>query len=690
MTPTPPRGGLAGLGKRIQAAAAALRHMRGSALIVAMMIALIAFAGGWWASRWQAAGDSWFAASSPPTGRANHPAAKPIATDTPTLADQQRSVDAARGFIAGPSGQIRAADGRTVWDFDRFAFLDQAAPETAHPALWRHARLNNRAGLYKVADGVHQLRGFDLANLTLIDGKTGWIVVDTLTTRETAAAALAFARLHLGNKPVSAIVFTHSHVDHFGGAHGVLDPGEAVRRQVPIVAPAGFMDEATSENILLGPAMGRRATFQFGSQLPASPRGLIDSGLGKALPNGQIDILAPTILVDRTPQAITLDGVQFVFQHVPDAEAPAELAFYLPDLKAFCGAELLSQTLHNLYTLRGAKVRDALKWSGHLDEALQRFGQAEVVFTSHHWPVWGNTRVLDFIRKHRDAYRYLHDQSVRMMNAGLKPDEIAETLQLPASLAAAIEVQGFYGTVRHNARAVYQHYLGWYDGNPALLDPLPRRQAAARYVALMGGADTAVAAGQAAHGRGEFRWAAELLNQVVFAEPDHRGAREWLARSHEQLAYAAQSASWRNAYLSAAHELRSGQIPSGHDPAMAAGLLRNVPVARYLDAMAASLNGPRADGVNLSINLILDDVRQSHVLWIENAVLHHRAAPPDASANATLRLTQPLFIRLISGQAGISEALLDPDFKVSGSRIDLLRFFSLIDKPPRTFAVVTP
>ncbi|MBP6816375.1 MAG: MBL fold metallo-hydrolase, partial [Burkholderiaceae bacterium] len=559
------------------------------------------------------------------------PGAGPVSATPPDTADRSRtdtdpsqlhaSEDARRGLIAVPSGKVLAADGSTVWDHDRYAFLREAAPATVNPSLWRHARLNGVAGLFKVVEGIHQVRGFDLANLTLIDGKTGWIVVDPLTSRETAAAAMAFARQHLGDKPVSAIIFTHSHVDHFGGALGISSAQDAARRQLPIVAPEGFLEEATSENILAGPAMGRRATYQFGQSLPHSPTGLIDAGLGKGPAMGSIGILVPTVLVNRTPQEMTLDGVRFVFQAAPGTEAPAELAFYLPDAQAYCGAELVAQTLHNLYTPRGAKVRDALRWSAAIDEAAQRFGDAKVMFASHHWPVWGQARVAEFLKKQRDAYRYIHDQSVRLMNAGKTPEAIAETLTLPGSLASDVAVRDYYGTVRHNAKAIYQHYLGWFDGNPARLDALPRADAARRYLALMGGAEQTLAAARSAFERGELRWTAELLDHVVFAQPDHRDARELLARTYEQLGYRAESAIWRNVYLSGAQELRSGKTANGPDPAQAIELLGLAPVTRYLEAMAASLNGPRADGSALKINLIFQDSGESYVLWIEHAVL---------------------------------------------------------------------
>ena len=606
------------------------------------------------------------------------------------LAEQQGFEDARRGLIAKPTGKVLAADGSTVWDYDRFAFIQGEAPPSVNPSLWRHATLNNEAGLFKVAEGIHQLRGFDIANITLIDGKTGWILVDPLTTRETAAAALAFARKHLGDKPVTAMIFTHSHVDHFGGALGIISGEDAAKQKLPIVAPKGFMEESTSENILVGPAMGRRATWQFGNLLPASKQGLVNSGLGKSVAAGNVGILPSTIIVDRTPQEMTLDGVRFIFQNAPGSEAPAELAFYLPDMKAYCGAEIMVPTLHNLYTLRGAKVRDALRWSGYIDDALVRFGDAEVFFASHLWPVWGNANIIKFMKEQRDVYKFIHDQTVRMINKGMKPNEIAEEIKLPKSLNDSFAVHGYYGTLKHDSRAVYQFYIGWFDGNPANLDLLPRADAAKRYVELMGGADKAVGAAQAAFDKGDYRWVAELLNHVVFAQPDHKAARELLARSYDQMGYMAESAIWRNFYLTGAQELRTGVMGRGSNVKMATDMLAWTDPESFLQAWAASLNGAKAEGKNLKINLKFTDLKENYVLWIENAVLHFRKAPPAKDANAGIALTKGIFLKMMLGTAGISEMLTSDELKVSGSKLDLVSFFGLLDKPPETFPIISP
>jgi alkyl sulfatase BDS1-like metallo-beta-lactamase superfamily hydrolase len=605
------------------------------------------------------------------------------------LADPEAFADARRGFVAAPAGQVRDAAGAVVWDHDAFAFVKGAAPPTVDPSLWRQALLNNQVGLFKVSDRIWQLRGFDLANMTLIRGATGWIVVDTLTSRETAAAAMAFARRHLDDAPVTAVVFTHSHVDHFGGALGVLDPADAKARGVPVVAPAGFMDEATSENVLMGAAMARRSMYMYGSRLPRDATGLVDNGLGKAVAYGRVGILAPTVTVEGEGSTLELDGLRFVFHNVPDSEAPSEFVFSIPELRAFCGAEIMGHTLHNLYTLRGAKVRDGLAWAGWLDASLRWADGAEVVFTGHGWPVWGAERIGGFIARQRDAYRYIHDQTVRMINAGLTAPEIAETLVLPPALQEDFRVRGYYGTVRHNVKAVYQRYMGWYDAHPANLDPLPPVEAGRRYVALGGGADRVVETARAAFEAGEYRWAAELLKHVVLADPGNVAARELLARTFEQLGYLAESAPWRNAYLTGALEARTGPPKQGITAAVAADLLQHAPIERFLEAMAASIDGPKAAERPMRIDLVFTDLGETWVLRVVNGVLHFARGERSAEADATLKLTRPFFVRMMTGTAGAKELVMSDETRIEGSAVDLVRFFGLLHKAPGTFPVVT-
>ncbi|GAB1436054.1 alkyl sulfatase dimerization domain-containing protein [Sphaerotilus sulfidivorans] len=621
----------------------------------------------------------------PATVQANEQFAQQLKLDDP-----QDFEDAKRGLIAKPEGKIMAADGTTVLiDFDAFKFVDGKAPPTVNPSLWRHAILNAQSGLFKVTEGIWQVRGFDISNMTLIEGKTGFIVVDTLTARESAAAALAFARRHLGDKPVSAIVFTHSHADHFGGALGVASAQEVAERKIPVIASAGFVEEATSENILVGTAMARRSMYQFGKNLERSAKGNVDTGLGKSVAYGAIGILAPTQLITQPTQELVLDGVRFVFHNVPGAEAPAELTFSVPDKKAYGGAENLAQTMHNLLPVRGAKVRDALRWAEYMQQALDQLGDAEVYFGQHNWPIWGHGRIVDFITKHRDVYKYTHDQTVRLANAGYTPREIAEMVKLPQSLASHFGARGYYGDLRHNVKAVYQLYLGAYDGNPANLNPLPPQESAQRYLALLGGVDKVVAVAQAAFDKGDFRWAVELLNHAVFGAPESTAAKELLARTYDQMGYMSEAATWRNSYLTAAAELREGPPKKGVDRSFLIDVLYETPVERFLEAMAAGLDGPAADGKSFKINLVVTDTKESYVLWIENAVLHHKKAAPASDANATLTLTKPIFIKMMAGTAGFKDTLLSDDLKIDGSKIDLVRFFTLIDKAPGTFAIVT-
>jgi alkyl sulfatase BDS1-like metallo-beta-lactamase superfamily hydrolase len=609
--------------------------------------------------------------------------AKDLALDQP-----QDMEDAKRGFIAKPQGKILAADGSVLKDFDVYGFLDAPAPPTVNPSLWRHAQLNAQVGLFKVTEGVWQLRGFDIANMTLIEGKTGWIVVDPLSARESAEFALAFARKHLGNKPVSALVYTHAHVDHFGGSLSVISAQEAAQRKIPIVASYGFMEEATSENILVGTGMGRRSMYQFGKNLPRSATGNVDTGLGKDVVYGSIGVLHPNWIIIKAMQPMQLDGVDFVFHNVPGAECPAELTFSIPDKKLYNGAEILSQTMHNLLPIRGAKARDALLWSKYLQQALDNLGNAEIYIAQHNQPIWGQARIREFITAHRDVYKYTHDQTVRLMNQGFGPREIADMITLPPSLQKHLGARGYYGDLRHNVKAVYQFYLGFYDGNPANLNPHSPVEAAKRYMALIG-PDKALAAAQQAYEQGDFRWAAELLSHAVFADGKNDAAKALLAKTYEQMGYMSEAATWRNAYLTAAMELREGPPKVGVSKANALEMLAQVPTERFLEAMAASIKGPDAIDKNLKINLVFTDTKESYVIWIENAVMHFKQAPAAADANATLTLTRGILVKVIAGTAGAGDTLLSDDFKLSGSRIDFVKFLGLLDKAPGTFAIVT-
>jgi alkyl sulfatase BDS1-like metallo-beta-lactamase superfamily hydrolase len=644
------------------------------------------------------------ACDSPPPAPTAAPAVTGVNDPTPATATAQRAVaaslpledrqdfeDANRGLV-GREAQvaITAADGHVVWQSSDFAFATGEAPASVNPSLWRQAQLNNVHGLFQVADGLYQVRGYDVSNMSLIRGQSGWIIVDPLTCKETATAALALAATHLGPITVSAVILTHSHADHFGGIEAVLPTDPGLRAGLRIVAPKGFVEEATSENVLAGVTMGRRAGYMYGLQLPKSARGHVTTGLGQAPARGDLGLVLPSEFVDHTPQPLTIDGVRFVFQYTPESEAPAEMAFHLPDHRAYCGAEIVSHTMHNLYTLRGAKVRDALKWSGYIHQALALFSDTDVVFGSHNWPVWGRERVVGYLERQRDAYKYIHDQTLRLASQGLTSQEVAEAIEMPAALARDFAVRGYYGTVRHNAKAVYQAYFGWFDGNPANLDPLPPEPAAVKYVEAMGGADAVLAKGHAAFDAGDYRWAATLLNHLVFAQPTSDSARALLARVYDQLGYQAESGPWRDFYLTGALELRQGAGTAVVDPRIATTMFRRMPADRFFDLLATRVVGPKADGTTVTLNFIFTDLDESYVVTLKNAVLNHSRRAPDPGADATIRLTKEFMVRLVTQQVGPSELLTSSELDIDGSRTRLLSFLSVLDRPEFAFAIVTP
>lgn len=622
------------------------------------------------------------------------------------FSNQQDFKDANRGLIASLDSLVtKNAAGESIWDMDAYNFIeykgvDGQSPDSVNPSLWRQASLNNIHGLFKVSEGIYQLRGFDLANMTLIEGDKGWIVVDPLTAKETSKAAFAFAQKHLGTKPITAILFTHSHLDHFGGALGLVTSEQVREQGIRVIAPEGFMEEATSENIIAGTAMSRRAMLMYGKRLARTERGHVGTGLGKGPAFGSFSILEPTELINSATSEVEVDGIRFEFQYTPGSEAPAEFTFYLPDHKAFCGAEVVSRNMHNLYTLRGAKVRDALKWSSYIDQARLQFSSADTYFGSHHWPMWGQENIQNFLKLQRDGYKYIHDQSVRLFNGGATPNEVAEQITLPEALRTSFPNRGYYGTLKHNAKAVYQNYLGWYDANPANLDPLPPQNSAQRYIKLMGGIEQVVAQAQitfdqAEEDAGAYRWVAELLNKAVFADPDHKEAKALLAKTYDQLGYQAESAPWRDVYLSAAYELRHGGPEKGIDIALMREVLLETPVERFFDTLSIRLNGPKAEGKDYAIQINLTDKDLSYVLNLENSVLYHQSYESwqnktAGPINATLNVKHELFIDMLIGRAGLKKTLFSDDLSIDGSKLDLLGFLSLFDRPMGDFNIVVP
>ena len=605
------------------------------------------------------------------------------------FADVEDEDFARRGFIASWSEpRIRAADGRVAWDFTAYDYLRGPAPETVNPSLWRHAGLLALSGLFRVNERVYQVRGFDVSNMTIVVGDSGLIVIDPLTSSEVAAAALTLARRTLGDLPVRAVIYTHSHADHFGGVRGVVDAAAIVAGRVRIIAPEGFMEHAISENVIAGNAMGRRAAYQFGATLPRGPEGQVSSGIGLAISAGAITLLPPTHLITHTGETLTLDGVRFEFQLTPGTEAPAEMNFLLPDLGVLCLAENANASMHNILTPRGALVRDAKAWADYLTESLRLYGaRADIMVTSHAWPRFGRARVQDFIASHRDAYKYLHDQSVRLMNAGYTGREIAERVRLPESLASRWFNRGYYGTMMHNSQAVYQRYMGWYDGNPAHLNPLPPEQEAARFVRAMGGAGRVLAEGQRAFDEGDYRWAAEVLNHLVFVAPEPAEARTLLARAHRQMAYQAESAIWRNMYLSAAQELENG-IVGRNSAVQSADLVVATPTAQVLDLLAIRLAPERLGARRYAFNLVFPERNERFAVTIGNGVLVHEAGVTLLDA-PSITAPRAAFLQAMA-TASMRQAVISGAVRIAGDRRSLEGLGEIFETPDANFPIVTP
>jgi len=593
--------------------------------------------------------------------------------------DRTDFADAARGFIGAlEPGVVTASDGRVVWDNDAYAFLADECPDTAHPSLWRQGRLASTQGLFEVCDGIYQVRGLDLSNMTLVEGDTGVIVIDPLISAETAAAALALYRAHRGDRPVTAVIYTHAHVDHFGGVHGVLDG------PVPILAPDGFMESAVSENVYAGVAMTRRAMYMYGVALEKGPAGQIGCGLGMTTSTGSVGLVAPTVDVVRTGQEEVLDGVRIVFQLTPGTECPAEMNFLFPDRRALCMAENATRNLHNLVTLRGAVVRDARVWSVYLDEAIRRFAaDTDVAFASHHWPTWGGDRVVEYLSLQRDLYAYIHDQTLRLMNTGLNGTEAAEALAMPPALDQAWHTHGYYGSVSHNVKAVYQRYLGWFDGNPARLWQHPPVESATRYVECMGGADAVRAKAASYAADGDLRFAAELLDRVVFADPSDTAAKEQLAGVYDRLAYGSENGTWRNFFLTGAHELRHG-IVEAPPTVGSAELLGALTVEQLLDAIAIRIDGPRAWDEVLTVDWRFTDLGVVHRATLRNGVLTHRIVEEGGDpADLTLVLEKAQMLSVLLG-VGLDQIQTDGDLGV------IARLLAVIETPDTRFPIVTP
>lgn len=601
--------------------------------------------------------------------------------------------DAARGFLGTvENAKIMSPQGRVVWSLEPYGFLSaEQAPPTVDPSLWRQARLNMHHGLFEVVPGVYQVRGLDIANMTLIEGERGVIVVDTLTSIEGARAAMELYFQHRGKRPVAAVIFTHTHTDHWGGARGVLDDETLGSGKVPIIAPKLFMEHAVSENIIAGPAMLRRAQYQFGPFLAKGERGQVDCGLGKTMAAGAVALLRPTDLIIATGDIRTIDGVEFEFQMAPNSEAPAEMHFFIPRYKLLNLAENCTHNFHNLLPFRGADVRDALAWSKYLGEALRMWGgKADAMCGQHHWPVWGQERIDTMIRQQRDLYKFAHDQTIRLMNHGLTAGEIAESIRLPASLDGAWHGRGYYGHIRHNVKAIYQKYLGWYDANPVNLDPLPPVESGKKYVEYMGGADAILSRAAGDFARGEFRFVAQAVSHLVFAEPDNQAARAMLADTFEQLGYASESSTWRNAYLFGAQELRQGMPKAPPRSTMPRETLAALRTEQLWDVLGVRLNGPKAEGKRIVLNWSFTDTNETFILNLENCALTYVAGAQAADADAGFTLPRGVLDEVIAKLTTFPEAVASGKIKVTGNPARLGELMRLMDEFPRMFEIVEP
>jgi alkyl sulfatase BDS1-like metallo-beta-lactamase superfamily hydrolase len=598
----------------------------------------------------------------------------------------------------GAPRQVVGRYGQVLWDLDAYEFLDDPAtnvpPSTVNPSLWRQGQLNNVSGLFAVTPSIFQVRGMDISNVTFISGRTGWIVIDPLTSEETARAALAMVNEHLGQRPVRAVIYTHSHTDHFGGVHGVVSDDDVAGGDAVVIAPVGFLEAAISENVLAGTAMIRRAMYMFGVLLPRDAQGHVDTGLGKGMPAlPSVALIAPTHEVTATGEELTIDGVRLVFQITPGTEAPAEMNIFIPEERALCMAENCTANQHNLYTLRGAQVRDALMWSKYIDEALALYAhECDVLFASHHWPRWGQDELSHYLASQRDAYRYVHDQTLRLANHGLTMNEIAEELELPAGLGDEFFNRGYYGTLSHNAKAVYQRYLGWFDGNPAHLNPHPPVDAATRYVEFMGGADLVLDRARTSFDEGDYRWVVEVVNHVVFAEPDNEPARLLQADALEQLGYQSESGPWRDFYLSGAMELRSnGTLLKGlAGNALGSGIVRSMTPELLLDLLGVRLNGPRCADFEIEVELVVAD--RGDERWsfgVRHGVVHaRRDGRPTAPVGVVTSIAA--LASFASGAQSVDELLERDDFLVTGDADRLREFTGLLDVFGFGFDIVLP
>lgn len=602
--------------------------------------------------------------------------------------------DAARGFLRKPDTLvIKKENGDVVWDLEsykNFIALENPAPDSVNPSLWRNAQLNLQYGLYEVADGIYQVRGYDIANITFIRGETGWIIFDVGSASETAKAAYDLVTEQFGERPVVAVMYSHPHVDHYSGVKGVVTEEDVKAGKVRIIAPEHFMEHAVSEGVIAGNAMSRRASYMYGAFLPRGPEGSVGAGLGLTNPLGTITLIEPTDTITKTMETLNVDGVEMVFQMTPGTEAPAEINIWLPQFKALWMAENTTDTMHNILTLRGAQVRDPLNWAKYINETIELFGdEVEVKFQSHHLPKWGNEHIDDYFRKQRDLYKFIHDRSVNLLNHGYTGEEISEMIKLPASLESLWSGRGYYGTLRHNSRAVYQRYMGWYDANPSSLNNLPPADVAVKYVEYMGGADAILEKAAADFDDGEYRWVAEAVKHVVFVDPENATAKDLLANAYEQMGYQAESGPWRSVYLQGAFELRQG-VPDIPAPSSAsADTIKAMSPEMLFDFLGVRLNAEKAEGKKIVMNVNFTDLDKHYTLTVENSVLNYTENQA-AEADATATLSKAVLDEVQMGLASMEDKVDSGDIKVEGNADAFREFTGMLDTFEYWFNIVTP
>ncbi len=606
--------------------------------------------------------------------------------------NKQDFENANKGFIATlPEVKVVGANGNTVWDLGTYAFLKQDVPPTANPSLWRISQLNMTNGLFKVTERIYQVRGFDLSNMTIVEGDKGLIVIDPLISTEVAKAALDLYYQHRPKKPVVAVIYTHSHVDHYGGVKGVVSEDDVASGKVHIYAPEGFLEESVSENVFAGNAMSRRAIYMYGALLPRGPNGQVDGGLGKTTSIGTVTLIPPTDIITKTGETKTIDGVQIIFQMAPATEAPAEMLFYFPQFKALCTAEDATHTLHNLLTLRGAQVRNATNWWKALNTSINMFGdRTEVVFASHHWPTWGNAKVIDFLEKQRDLYKYINDQGLRLLNQGYNMTEIAEQMKLPRSLDQDWSTRDYYGSLNHDSKAVYQRYIGWYDSNPANLYPWPPEELGKRYVEAMGGEDAVIQKAKAAFAQGDYRWAAELGNRAVFANPENKAAREVEADALEQLGYQTEDPTWRNEFLMGAFELRNGVPKIPATQTASPDTIRAMTMEMILDFMGMRIDGPKAEGKVITMNWSLPDTHEKFAVTLKNSALTYTENKELAGADITLTMSRSSMDNILLRTSTIDKELASGAATMTGDKQKFSELTGLLVNFDPLFNIVTP